>query len=109
MYNTNMSKITHYKSPNITKLDGRYKGYNRGFRYRIDFDTQGEKWQVWMAVMKWCENTWGKEYTWSHDGFLPCRVWSDDYRTELSKKNKYYRHLYLCREEDVTMMLLVAQ
>lgn len=103
-----MTSVRYYKTPAVVKLDRRFKGYNRGFRYRIDFDTQGEKWHTWMQVLKWCEATWSKEYIWSNDGPLPQRVWSNDYRTEFGSRNKYYRHLYLCREEDVTMMLLAV-
>lgn len=102
-----MTSIRHYKTPHIVKLDRRYKGYNRGFRYRVDFDTRGEKWHTWMLVLNWCEATWGKEYTWSDSSFLSRRIWNGNFRTELGSKNKYYRHLYLCREEDVTMLLLV--
>ena len=103
-----MTIIKHYKNPHIVKLDGRFKGYNRGFRYRIDFNTYGaDKWQAWLRAVKWCEAVWGKEYSWSDD-VVPHRLWNDNYRTEFGAKNKYYRHLYLCREEDVTMLLLVG-
>lgn len=101
-----MTSIRYYRTPAVVKLDRRYKGYNRGFRYRIDFDTQGEKWEVWMRAFKWCENSYGKEYSWAPNGFA--RIWNDEYRTELGSRNKYYRHLYLRREEDVTMLLLVV-
>ena len=105
-----MTSLRHYKDPNVVKLDRRFKGYNRGFRYRIDFNTYGtNKWEQWMRVVKWCEGAWGKEYSWSDDSFLARKVWNDNYRTEFGSKNKYYRHLYLCREEDVTMMLLVIE
>ena len=102
-----MTSLRYYKTPRVVKLDRRFKGYNRGFRYRIDFDTQGEKWHTWMQVLTWCENTWGKEYTWPEGGFA--RIWNNHYRTEFGSKNKYYRHLYLCREEEVTMMLLAVE
>lgn len=102
-----MTSIRHYKDPHIVKLDRRYKGYSRGFRYRVDFDTYSmEKWERWAQIIKWCESTWGEEYSWTDDSFLARRVWNDNYRTETGK-NKYYRHLYLCREEDLTMLLMV--
>ena len=102
-----MTSIRYYKEPHIVKLDRRFKGYNRGFRYRIDFDTQPmSRWEHWLKVVKWCESTWGKEYTWTDDSFLARRVWNDNYRTETGK-NKYYRQLYLRSEQDLTMLLLV--
>jgi len=101
-----MTSIRHYGNPHIVKLDGRYKGYNRGFRYRVEFNTyKNDKWTEWMNVVKWCENTWGKESRWSED-IVPRRLWNDNYRTEFGK-NKHHRILYLCREQDLTMMLLV--
>ena len=97
-----MTSIRHYKTPHVVKLDGRYKFYPK-FKYRVDFDTKNmDKWQTWINVVKWCENTWGKEVVWN-----PPRPAPTEYRTEYSKKNKFYRHLYLRREEDLTMMLLV--
>ena len=79
-----MTSLRPLKEPSIVKLDRRYKGYNRGFRYRVDFNTQGmEKWHDWMQIVKWCENTWGKEYTWSDDGFLPRQVRSEEHTSEL--------------------------
>lgn len=103
-----MTSIRHYGNPHIVKLDRRYKGYNRGFRYRIDFDTYSmDNWTVWMRVVKWCEATWGKEQTWANSGIFAHAVWNENYSTETGK-NKYYRHLYLRREEDLTMMLMVA-
>jgi len=99
-----MTSIRYYKDPAIVKLDGRYKGYNRGFRYRIDFDVQGPgKWERWHQAVEWCERTWGGEYIWHHTG---TRSWSTQYRTDIPK-NKYFRQLYLRSEEDLTMLLLV--
>jgi len=102
-----MTSIRHYQDPNIIKLDRRYKGYNRGFRYRVDFDTQGMgKWERWHKVAKWCESTWGKEYEFHASGVFSRRTWNDNWRIETGK-NKYYRQLYLRNEQDLTMLLLV--
>lgn len=103
-----MTSIRYYKNPNIIKLDGRYKFYPK-FKYRIEFDTKGmEKWHIWLALCKQCEATWGKEYEFVANGFLSRRMYNDNWRTETPSKNKYYRHLYLRTEQDLTLMLLVA-
>lgn len=104
-----MTSIRHHKNPHIVKLDRRYRGYNRGFRYRVEFDTYAiEKWDAWMRAVKWCENAWGKEQSWSSGSMFAHAVWNNNYRTEFSRKNKHHRILYLCREEDLTMMLMVV-
>ena len=97
-----MTSIRHYKTPHVVKLDGRYKFYPK-FKYRIDFNTQSmSDWERWYTVTKWCTATWGDEYIWSVNHTKPT-----EYRTESSKKNRHFRHLYLRGEQDLTMMLLV--
>lgn len=97
-----MTSIRHYPDPHIVKLNGRYKFYPK-FKYRIDFDTYGEKWQRWVNVINWCEATWGKEWKFSATAHVRN---NPNYRSELVK-NKRYRRLYLSSEQDLTMMLLV--
>jgi len=89
--------IIPYKSPKITKLDGRYKLYNRGFRYKVSFDAM-KNYQSFLRALTWCENAWGPER----------KVWNSNWLVTIADKNKWWREIYLCREEDVTMMLLVA-
>ena len=97
-----MTSIRHYKTPRIVKLDGRYKFYPK-FQYRIDFDTQNMgNWERWYKVTQWCTTTWGEEYIWSIKHPKPT-----EYRTEVAKKNRHFRHLYLRSEQDLTMLLLV--
>lgn len=98
-----MTSIRYYKDPAIVKLDGRFKFYPK-FKYRIDFDTQGDKWTRWVAVLNWCTNTWGREWTIES---LRGTIYNDNYCTACSKQNSYYRHLYLRSEQDLTMLLLV--
>lgn len=99
--------IIPYKSPKITKLDGRYKLYNRGFRYKVSFNTKNN-YDPYSRAIKWCENTWGPEYEWTDKVAWTSKRWNDNWRVVITAKNKWWREIYLCREEDVTMMLLVA-
>jgi len=99
--------IIPYKSPKITKLDGRYKLYNRGFRYKISFNTKNN-YDPYSQAVKWCENTWGPEYEWTDKVAWTSKRWNDNWRVVITAKNKWWREIYLCREEDVTMMLLVV-
>lgn len=101
-----MTSIRYYKDPRIIKLDGRYKHHPK-FEYRIDFDTQGEKWARWIAVTDWCKHTWGREWEFVTSGPTPIHKYNDNYRTAISNRNHYFRHLYLRNEQDLTMMLLV--
>ena len=102
-----MSTIIHRRNPHIVKLDRRYKGYNRGFRYRVEFNTKGEEWNRWKTVLDWCESAYGKEWEWSNGNGFGHRVWNNNYRTERPARNLWWRQLYLCREEDITMLLLL--
>lgn len=94
--------IKHYKEPRVVRLDGRYKLFNAGFKYRIEFNTQGDgKWQHWLSIADWCKQTWGKEFSWEK-GVNP------NYRTDVPDTNRHFRFLYLKTEKDVTMLLLVV-
>jgi len=103
--------IIPHKTPKITKLDGRYKLYNRGFRYKVSFDAM-KNYDSYYEAVRWCENTWVPEYTHFVDDSLFIRhILNSNWRASIRTtdgKNKWRREIYLCREEDVTMMLLVA-
>lgn len=110
-----MTSLRYYTDPRIVKLDKRFKGYNRGFRYRVDFkigprhkasNVSDELWERWRTVVDCLETSYGKEYTWNGEGAFIRRIWNDDYRIEIAK-NKWYRHLYLRDESAITMLLLV--
>lgn len=98
---------------NITKLDRRYKGYNRGFRYRVEFRigprfANGDPlWSRYQTIIGLLENTYGKELEWIHNGVTTQRRYNDNYRIE-TPANKWYRQLYLRNEQDITVLLLAV-
>lgn len=101
-----MTSIRYHKTPRITKLDKRFKGYNRGFRYRVSFNTQGN-YDPYSTALKWCGRTYGPEYSWdSHDTWSR-KIWNEHWRV-YTPKNKWWREIYLRDEQAVTMMLLVV-
>lgn len=101
-----MTSLRYVKSPNVTKLDGRYKLYNRGFRYRVSFNTQGN-YDFYARVLKWCQNTYGPEYEWTDKVAWTSKRWNDNWRV-MNPTNKWWREIYLREEQDVTMMLLAV-
>jgi hypothetical protein len=101
-----MTSLRYVKSPNVTKLDGRYKLYNRGFKYRISFNTQ-DNYSKYFKSLKWCERIWGPEYTWADPVAWTSKRWNNNWRT-MTANNKYWREIYLREEQDVTMMLLAV-
>ena len=101
-----MTSIRYVKTPNVTKLDGRFKFYNRGFKYRVSFNTQGN-YDPYSTALKWCQNTYGPEYTWDDAVAWTRKIWNNDWRVMIPPKNKWWREIYLRDEQAVTMLLLV--
>jgi hypothetical protein len=101
-----MTSLRYYKSPYITKLDGRFKLSKHGFTHRVTFDTQ-QSWDTFLRALKWCENTYGPEYDWEANGVFSRKTWNHNWRL-LLPKNRWWREIYLREEQDVTMMLLVV-
>lgn len=99
--------IKYHKTPKVTKLDGRFKLYNRGFRYRVCFNTHNN-YDPYSTALKWCQNTYGLEYTWADAVAWTSKRWNNDWRAIAPPKNKYWREIYLRDEQAVTMMLLVV-
>ena len=99
--------IIPYKTPTITKLDGRFKFYNRGFKYRISFDTRYDGYIPYRAAIQWCENAYGPECEVWNGNAHHYRKWNTNWRVVIPK-NKYFRQIYLREETDVTMILLVS-
>ena len=102
-----MTSLRYHKSPKITRLDKRFKGYNRGFMYRVSFDIQ-VNYIIYFNALKWCERTYGPEYAWDDAVTWTRKTWNSNWRADTPLKNKYWREIYLRDEQAVTMMLLVV-
>lgn len=102
-----MTSIKYHRTPKITKLDGRFKLYNRGFKYRVSFNTQNE-YSAYSNALKWLENTYGPEYTWNVQNTWSKKIWNHYWQVNTPATNKFWRDVYLREEQDVTMMMLAA-
>jgi len=99
--------IIHMKSLTVTKLDGRFKYYKQGFRFRISLNVRDEKTNYRRGI-KWCEETFGAEWDWtSNSPFDRRRRWNSNWRVTVPK-NKQWRQMFFKEESNVSMFLLVV-
>jgi len=87
----------------VEQLDGRFKWYKQGFRYRVVFGVRDSNaLKRWIHAFNWLEQTYGKERGLSDDG---CAVLNEFYRIDMPSKR--CRQVYLHNERELTMLLLV--